>query len=102
MPSWIIHRLRVALHIGIRVHPLRIAWHSIGRHEPPTHWILPPRVVIIQPCHRIHELPGVALVGAQTALEVALIAIGTRELLALDAACTEAQHHATQRVGPDE
>ncbi len=57
-------------------------------------------MVVIQSRYRVGELAGVvALIGAQTALEVALIAIGTIELLALDAACTEAEHHAAQRVG---
>jgi hypothetical protein len=56
-------------------------------------------VVVIQSRYTVGELAGVALIGALTALEVALIAIGTIELLALDATCTEAQHHAAQRVG---
>src|SRR5579875_973055 len=92
-------RLWILLHIGIWVHPLRIGLHAIGRHEPPAHWILPPRIIVIQSRYRVGELAGVALVGAQTALEVALIAVGAVKLLALDAACTEAQHHAAQRVG---
>ena len=79
LSRWIGPRLWIPLHIGIRVHPLRIALHAIGRHEPPTHWIIPPRVVVIQSRYAVGELAGVALVGAQAALHVALVAVGAVE-----------------------
>ncbi len=56
-------------------------------------------MVVIQSRYAVGELSGVALIGAQAALHVALVAIRSVELLPQDGARTEAENHAAQRVG---
>jgi hypothetical protein len=99
IPRGITQRLRIAPHIRIGVHPLLIALHTIDRQEHPHHWIIIPRVVIVQSRHRTMDLPGVTFGRADAAGHVAAVPIGAVDLLAQDCAGTEAEQHAAQRIG---
>jgi len=95
--------LRVAPHIGIRVHPCHVPLHCIGRQEHAHHRVVVACIVVIQSGERVIVLTREAFGRAVRPLVVALLAIGSIHLVAFDgrAACRVAQvrHDAAQQVG---
>src|SRR5579883_2421348 len=60
-------RLRVASHIGVGVHALRIALFEIRGEELAYCWIVVASDVVIQPCHAVESLAGEPDAGRQCA-----------------------------------
>ena len=56
-------RLRVPIHIRIRVHPLQIALCLVHREEDAGHRVIVARDVVVQPRQAIVVLPGKTLGG---------------------------------------
>ncbi len=102
MPRWIIHGLRVALHIGIRIEPQHVPLNAIDRQEHAHQWIIIPGDVIVQSGKRVMHLAGIASGGGDTALQVATTAVGTAHLLTQDRAGAEREQHAAQGIGQGE
>lgn len=106
MSCRIILRLRIAPHVIIRVHPLQIALHFVGREEYSDEGVVVARVIVIELGHVISVLACVPFAGAQNAPGVALRAIGAVELVALygsaGSGIVDTGDHTAQRVGEQE
>ncbi len=96
-------RLRIALHVGIRVHALHIPLRLVCREEHAHHRIVIPGIEIIQSRQGIIILPGEAFGRVERAGGVTRCAVGTEELVALERGAVgsvgEAGEQAAQRVG---
>ncbi len=93
MSSRITHRLRVSSDVGIRIKPFKVTLRGIRREEHSRHRIVIPRVIIIQPRY-IPILPSIALRCPHRPLTIALVPIGTIELIAQH---YSASHRRTKR-----
>src|SRR5579871_390769 len=75
-------RLRIATHVGIRVHPLHIPLYRIRRQEHAHYRVIVPGVVVIQPRQRIVVLAGEAFGRVERTGGITRVAIGSVELVA--------------------
>ena len=78
--------LRIATHIAVRVLTRPIPLHGIRREEHPGHLVIIARAIVIQPGQAVVVLPGEALGGVDRPLVIAEVAVGSKHLVALDAA----------------
>src|SRR5579883_148324 len=91
-------RLRVAGHVGVGIHPRRVALYAVGREEDTGNRIVVTGVIVVQPAQAVGLLAGVAFAGAQVALLVLALAIRLVALVAQHpraaSGSAEAGHHA--------
>src|SRR6266851_1116548 len=80
----IIFRLRIISHVSIRIHPLHISTGLVDREEPPHHWVIVARVIVIQPRDTVGILPCKAFGRVHLPLLVTCGAIGSIYLIPLD------------------
>ena len=98
LSRWVGRGLRVARHVGVGIHPRRVALHAVGGEEDAGERIVVAGVVVVQPAEAVGVLAGVAFAGAQVALLVLALAIRLVALVAQHpraaGSSAEAGHHA--------
>ncbi len=83
-PGWVAPRLRVATHVGIRVHARAVARQRIGGEKHACHRVIVPGSIVIQLGQRVVILAGEAPGRVERTCRVACVAIRTVELVALE------------------